>query len=372
VFDAATGKEFVVRADGGISAFDGTRFTNIFSEAGLSVQALAATDGFLVAALKDSSIRLLTDQGIVLERISGLGADLNSLQVANVNGLVDVFLASQSQQVLAVLTFSTPSATRAVQGVAVLGIGPVVQAILGIPAQAPGGLNSVTAAPLALPTITVTAPVVVIFSGGGRVVVESSATMEGVLDLFPFALSAQMERLDLPTERDILSGMDIARSLFTGSRPQVNLVPQQQNTLVAVGALLPGDADDVATGKNQAGKPDGKDMLDVRTYLLSPVADTVLGPPFGLIIEIPGLSRGLEPSGPRGVPGPPPLAGPTGDGRKPVSTPSARWWEEALTLGLALTAGVAASAAAAESCRSLISRDARRSAGSPHSAARRG
>jgi hypothetical protein len=96
-------------------------------------------------------------------------------------------------------------------------------------------------------------------------------------DRLPPDPAAQPERLDLPTERDILAGMDVAGSLLTRTRPQANLVPQP-----GVGAnveYVPGDAEDGAkrTGRLRRSAPG--EMIDVAPYLISPVEDTLLGPP---------------------------------------------------------------------------------------------
>jgi FG-GAP-like repeat len=97
-------------------------------------------------------------------------------------------------------------------------------------------------------------------------------------DPSPSWLAAPAEGLNLPTERDILAGMDIAGTLLTGTRPQANLVPQPQDTVVAIGALLPGDGDDRADRNGEAGKA-AKEKMELTPYLISPVEDTLLGPP---------------------------------------------------------------------------------------------
>src|SRR5262249_28265849 len=99
---------------------------------------------------------------------------------------------------------------------------------------------------------------------------------EANIEALPW-LTGQSDQVDLPTEREILKGMDIASSLLTRSRPQASLVPQPQGP---VGALLPGDPDDGTARTNEAGTFDAKEDMDVRPYLMSPVGDAVLGPRF--------------------------------------------------------------------------------------------
>src|SRR5207248_481486 len=71
-------------------------------------------------------------------------------------------------------------------------------------------------------------------SGSGQVASESSGGQELSTDPLPPWLISQPEQI-LPTERDIVKGMDIAGSLPTWSQPQANLVPQPQDTLTAIG-----------------------------------------------------------------------------------------------------------------------------------------
>jgi FG-GAP-like repeat len=77
----------------------------------------------------------------------------------------------------------------------------------------------------------------------------------------------------VPTEQDILGNMDIASLLRTWSRPQTNLVPQP-NSVGVVATLVPGDPYQEAARKREAG-PD----IDVRLKMISPVENTLLGPP---------------------------------------------------------------------------------------------
>ena len=63
------------------------------------------------------------------------------------------------------------------------------------------------------------------------------------------------------------------------SRPQANLVPQPQDTVSAVATLRPGDPDDGAARKSEAGTVGAKEDKDVRPALICPLEDTVLGPP---------------------------------------------------------------------------------------------
>jgi hypothetical protein len=113
--------------------------------------------------------------------------------------------------------------------------------------------------------------------GGGAASAESMGATDPGFDILPAWLAAGADRIDLPTERDILSGMDIAGSLLTGSRPQANLIPQQQDTVVAIGALLPGESED-GSRKSTGGRPGGEEKIDLRAFLISPVEDTLIGP----------------------------------------------------------------------------------------------
>jgi hypothetical protein len=100
----------------------------------------------------------------------------------------------------------------------------------------------------------------------------------GVFDRLPPDPGAQPERLDLPTERDILAGMDVAGSLLRRTRPQANLVPQPGD-VGAVSEFVPGTPDDGAGRKRLADGAEGQEKIDVTPYLISPVEDTLLGPP---------------------------------------------------------------------------------------------
>jgi hypothetical protein len=118
-----------------------------------------------------------------------------------------------------------------------------------------------------------------ITSGHGQVTSESSGQHEPNFEPLPGWLAGPPERIDLPTERDILEGMDIASSLLTWRRPQANLVPQPQDTVVAIGALLLSDSDDGAARKSEVGTSEAKEGIDVRPHLICPFENTVLGPP---------------------------------------------------------------------------------------------
>jgi hypothetical protein len=148
--------------------------------------------------------------------------------------------------------------------------------------------------PLQPPSVALEALTSATTSGSGQGISESSGRQEPNFDPLPAWLSGQPERIDLPTEREILAGMDIARSLLKWSRPQANLVPQPQDTVVAIGALLAVDPDDGAARKNEVGKAGARDAMDLRPYLVSPIEDTLLGPPIAHrrnAIPVPGLGR---------------------------------------------------------------------------------
>jgi hypothetical protein len=144
---------------------------------------------------------------------------------------------------------------------------------------------SVSQLPIAAPFLLSTTPFVsttTIFSlnGGRQVPVEVSVRAEQPsFDPLPARLDSQLERLNLPTESDIFAGMNVAGSLLRGNRAQANLVPQPQDTKVAVGVWSSVDDDGGALRKSAASKVGAEEKIDVRLYLRSPVEDTILGPP---------------------------------------------------------------------------------------------
>jgi tetratricopeptide (TPR) repeat protein len=91
--------------------------------------------------------------------------------------------------------------------------------------------------------------------------------------------------LELPTERELVRGMEIIRSQFTGSQPQANLVPQPQNALAPVATLnalapvatfVPGAPDGGVDWRGNllvAGRE-----IDTRPFLISPLENALLGP----------------------------------------------------------------------------------------------
>jgi hypothetical protein len=181
---------------------------------------------------------------------------------------------------------------------------------------------------LSLTVVPSAPPVVAAARATGEGVVESASRPDPNVELV-FTSDSQMERLDLPTERDILANMDIAASLRSTHRPQANLVPDQQDTVVAVGALMPADTDSGPVRKVDGGKS-GIRKIDMRPFLMSPVADTVLGPASHSGNDLPLLD---------------PVSGGPGAiddvfRRWESDTNSVAWWDRALAvaLGLALTA----------------------------------
>jgi hypothetical protein len=107
-------------------------------------------------------------------------------------------------------------------------------------------------------------------------------------DPLPLGLARQPERPELPTERGILAGMEVARSLLTGKQPQANLVPQQQDTGFAVARLLPGEPDD-GVGQASATLPGDEDRIELSGYMISPIAGAATGPVVGPWVVPPAL-----------------------------------------------------------------------------------
>jgi hypothetical protein len=165
---------------------------------------------------------------------------------------------------------------------------------------------------------TVTTGVVITIKAAGEGAPEAAARQESRVELV-FTADAQLERLDLPTERDILASMDVAASLRATNRPQANLVPDQQESVIAVGALMPADTEARPVRKVD-GASAGVQKFDLRPFLMSPVEDTVLGPASHPANGLPAL----EPVG----------NSPEGD--RPAMLVPGRWWEEAMTVALAL------------------------------------
>jgi hypothetical protein len=88
--------------------------------------------------------------------------------------------------------------------------------------------------------------------------------------------------------------MDVAGSLAKGARPQVNLIPQQQEkSVIAIGALLPGEEHDGAHPKGASPQLEGEEKHDLRARMLSPLENSLLGPAPAPQGE--GLSPGLAP-----------------------------------------------------------------------------
>ena len=87
------------------------------------------------------------------------------------------------------------------------------------------------------------------------------------------SLGDQLYLLDLASERESSSGMDLLSSLVKGNRPQASLVPQQQNA-GAISTLLPGDTEDRTPRRSAADKPGSTDKIDLRPFLINPVKDT--------------------------------------------------------------------------------------------------
>src|SRR5262249_12009768 len=79
-------------------------------------------------------------------------------------------------------------------------------------------------------------------------------------DLLPSLLADQAPPFELPTEKDVLSGMDIAGSLLTGTPPRAQLALGRRNTVTPVGALAPGEAEERAGPRSEAAPEVGLDV----------------------------------------------------------------------------------------------------------------
>jgi hypothetical protein len=164
-----------------------------------------------------------------------------------------------------------------------------------------------------------------------------------------FLLAAPL--LDLPTERDIVRGMDIIRLQFTGSQPQANLVPQQQNRLAPVGTYLPSGADE---GRAQGGAPQaqGADKWDPAHLLISPLQNSLIGlGPLPEPVPPPLAGAGMAPAA---VAVDCPEATPDAERTRPhmptdLTWSPGRWWEVGSAVALAIA--VASAALAADASR---------------------
>ncbi len=146
---------------------------------------------------------------------------------------------------------------------------------------------SVSSPPSASLTSAITPSFFATSSGGvslATVIQASGASDINTFDLAPNVITTPTQELALlqllarSTEQDILSGSEISRSLIPGTRPQANLVPQQQDTTVPLIILRSGDATEGADRKGEDLKSDGAEKLDFKLYLISPVENTLIGP----------------------------------------------------------------------------------------------
>jgi hypothetical protein len=108
---------------------------------------------------------------------------------------------------------------------------------------------------------------------------ESSGQHELASDPLPAWLAAQPERVDLPTERDIIGDMDIGGLLGTWTRPRAKLVPQPREPGGGIVELGPGESDDPAARRSEPGTFRATPHSEVGQHLIiSPVEGTILGP----------------------------------------------------------------------------------------------
>jgi hypothetical protein len=94
---------------------------------------------------------------------------------------------------------------------------------------------------------------------------------EGAL---PTPLAPPAARLELPTERDIIAGMNIAGSL-TAAEAQANLIPQKGDSVEALGALAPRDSESTKDGGDSSG---GERKLSARPPSLRLAGEGTLSP----------------------------------------------------------------------------------------------
>jgi hypothetical protein len=198
-------------------------------------------------------------------------------------------------------------------------------------------------------------PATILMSGGGSAPSPLAGRKESSFDPLPPwqpSGAAQLEQRDFPTERDILSGMDIARSLLTGASPQDiarSLLPGPRSQPHP--PVLPGWG--VPEGPTEVGKT-GAQKTDVRAHLMSPFEDTVLGPPSAPSSRTPAPVLPFD----QGDTGEAVSRRSQGEQAHPFDRGGesaallARWWEEALAVVLALALTLASSPPGANTSRS--------------------
>jgi hypothetical protein len=147
-----------------------------------------------------------------------------------------------------------------------------------LPSQTPAESTSSATTPSLLLSAVLAVPFNATASSGGGTAVATPSGAEAVdlrvSDLLLAALPDQEAPLELPTEQDVLSGLDIAGSLLTGTRPRANLVVGQGNPVAPFGALVPGEPEDAAGLRNEDGGEEGPEA----PLLMHPVKGTLLAP----------------------------------------------------------------------------------------------
>jgi hypothetical protein len=158
--------------------------------------------------------------------------------------------------------------------------------------SAPVGTTSfISFASLGLSPLTVTTSTIVAPGSGPMPPPAMGPAVETIQSLLEI-LAPQPERLELSTEKDILESMDIAASLGNRARPQANLIPQT-HTVGAIGVLQSSDAG-APVGRTAEPAQPAEKKIDVRPYLISPLAQTPLGP------TVPSANERLPPELPVG------------------------------------------------------------------------
>jgi hypothetical protein len=131
-------------------------------------------------------------------------------------------------------------------------------------------------------------------SGGGSGSVPAH-WVEGVdvraSELLSSLFTNREPKLDLPTEQDVLSGINVAGALLTGTRPRANLAVGQRNTAGPSAILLATDHEEAAGPGGEAGAEEGSDV----PLLMNPFQGTLLAPPPAPRALPPLLSRGPAP-----------------------------------------------------------------------------
>jgi hypothetical protein len=206
------------------------------------------------------------------------------------NGLLDQVLLTKNSPVVIVL-INDGSVTTITNALTQITFAAGLTGNSGLRSPAPSSAVDTTTTPKVDPPVQTPPPVanLSLSAVGGQTnaatstISSSSATAgEGAL---PTPLAPPAARLELPTERDIIAGMNIAGSL-TGAGAQANLIPQKGDSVEALGALAPRDSESTTDSPPRqlgAGQPargadvtprlagEGTLSPTLRPYLISPL-----------------------------------------------------------------------------------------------------